>query len=155
MVYTEKTKRAMKLILKAHEGQFDKGGYPYVYHPIHLAERMEEESTCLLALLHDVVEDCPGYNLQKVIAEVGLTEAEGKSLGLLTHDEEVPYVDYVLALAPDKNARKVKIADLTHNLDLTRLDGKAPRKYETMTKCLHVLTLIEEGMSVGEARKLL
>ena len=148
MVYAERTKRAMKLILKANEGQFDKGGYPSVHHPIHLTERMEEESTCLLALLHDVVEDCPDYSLQRVMTEVGLTEDEGKSLRLLTHDEEVPYVDYALTLASDKNARKVKIADLTW------LDGKAPRKYETMRKCLHVLALIEEGMNVGVARKL-
>ena len=57
MVYTELTKKAMLIAYNAHHGQFDKGGYPYINHPIHLAEQMENEIECCVALLHDVVED--------------------------------------------------------------------------------------------------
>ena len=149
MIYTERTKRAMKLILEAHQGQFDKGGYPYIYHPIHLAEQMNDESSCLVALLHDVVEDCEGYTIERVSLEVGLNEEEECSLRLLTHDDRVPYKEYVMNLSSDPIARKVKMADLTHNLDLTRVNGVKPPKYEMMKECLSILKSIEEGIPVS------
>ena len=57
MIYTEKTKKAMKLCFEAHKEQVDKTGLPYVFHPFHLAEQMEDEVTTVVALLHDVAED--------------------------------------------------------------------------------------------------
>ena len=57
MIYTSMTIKAMKLAYKAHEGQVDRSGVPYIFHPIHLAEQMDEEISCTVALLHDVVED--------------------------------------------------------------------------------------------------
>ena len=144
MVYSERTKRAMALILKAHQGQMDKGGYPYVYHPIHLAEQMQEESACLIALLHDVIEDCEGYTLEGVSQAVGLTPEEKESLRLITHDKAVPYMDYCLSLSRDRVARKVKIADLIHNLDLSRLGGKPLPKHPEMERCLEALRAIEK-----------
>ena len=57
MIYTELTKKAMKLSFEAHKNKTDKGGVPYVYHPFHVAEQMTTEETVITALLHDVVED--------------------------------------------------------------------------------------------------
>ena len=57
MIYSELTKKAMKLSFEAHKDQVDKGGMPYIYHPFHLAEQMNTEETVIVALLHDVVED--------------------------------------------------------------------------------------------------
>ena len=57
MIYTEKTKAALKLCFEAHKNQTDKSGMPYVFHPFHLAEQMKDEKTTIAALLHDVVED--------------------------------------------------------------------------------------------------
>ena len=57
MIYTSMTIKAMKLAYKAHEGQVDRSGVPYIIHPIHLADQMDEEISCTVALLHDVVED--------------------------------------------------------------------------------------------------
>ena len=57
MIYTPKTKKAMIIAYNAHNGQVDKSGIPYIYHPIHLAEQMDTETECIVALLHDVVED--------------------------------------------------------------------------------------------------
>lgn len=145
MIYTKRTKAAMELILRAHQGQVDKGGYPYVFHPFHVAEQMQDESTCLVALLHDVLEDCEGYSLEKVSQEVGLNEQEQRALFLMTHDETIPYRDYVIALSCDPIARKVKIADLTHNLDLTRVGGVPTKKHALMQECLKMLKDIEEG----------
>ena len=59
MIYTQLTKKAMKLCFAAHKDQVDKSGMPYVFHPFHLAEQMTDELTTVAALLHDVVEDTP------------------------------------------------------------------------------------------------
>ena len=57
MIYTDLTKKAMKLCFDAHKNQVDKSGMPYVFHPFHLAEQMTDERTTVAALLHDVMED--------------------------------------------------------------------------------------------------
>ena len=57
MIYTENTKKALKLCFEAHKNQTDKSGMPHVFHSFHLAEQMQTEETTIVALLHDVVED--------------------------------------------------------------------------------------------------
>ena len=57
MIYTNLTKRALKLAFDAHKDQTDKSGMPYVFHPFHLAESMTDELSTVCALLHDVIED--------------------------------------------------------------------------------------------------
>ena len=57
MVYTPLTIKAIKIAYKAHEGQYDQSGVPYILHPVHLAEQMTDETTTCIALLHDVLED--------------------------------------------------------------------------------------------------
>ena len=120
MIYTELTKKAMKLAFAAHKDQVDKSGIPYVFHPIHLAEQMESEETAIVALLHDVVEDTE-YTLQD-IAAMGFPQEALEALALMTHDKAVPYMDYVARLKGNPIARTVKLADLRHNSDLSRLD---------------------------------
>lgn len=137
MIYTEATKRAAILCIKAHAGQVDKGGYPYCMHPIHLAEQMDDEDSCCLALLHDVVEDCKGYDFH-VLEENGFSPKIIEALHLLTHDGGVPYMDYIAAIGENPLARKVKMADLRHNMDITRMN-KMPRKYETYRQALAYL----------------
>ena len=57
MINTKLTRLASKIAYKAHEGQTDKAGVPYIFHPIHIAEQMDSEESCVVALLHDVIED--------------------------------------------------------------------------------------------------
>ena len=57
MIYTDKTKKAMKLCFEAHKDQLNKSGMPYVFHPFHVAEQMTDEVTTIVALLHDVVKE--------------------------------------------------------------------------------------------------
>lgn len=57
MIYTKLTRKAMNIAYNAHINQYDKTGVPYIYHPIHIAEQMDTEIECIVALLHDVVED--------------------------------------------------------------------------------------------------
>ena len=120
MLYTPMTKKALCLCFEAHKEQKDKSGLPYVFHPFHLAEQMETEETTVVALLHDVVEDT-GYTLADLGA-MGFPKAVLDALALLTHDPSVDYTDYVRAIKANPIARTVKLADLRHNSDLTRLD---------------------------------
>lgn len=120
MIYTKNTKKALKLCYEAHKDQVDKSGMPYVFHPFHLAEQMKDEDTTIAALLHDVVEDTV-YTIED-IRELGFNERVMEALVLLTHDPAVSYMDYVAGLKGNPIARTVKLADLEHNSDLTRID---------------------------------
>ena len=120
MIYTDMTKKALKLSFEAHKDQIDKSGMPYVYHPFHLAEQMKDEDTTIVALLHDVVEDT--YITVDDIRKMGFNEEVCEALKLMTHDDNVPYIEYVKKLKSNPIAKAVKIADLAHNSDLTRLD---------------------------------
>lgn len=120
MIYTEMTKKALKLSFEAHKEQKDKGGLPYVYHPFHLAEQMKSEEAVVVALLHDVVEDTD-RSLDDIRAQ-GFPERVIDALALLTHDKATPYFDYVARVKTNPIARAVKLADLEHNADLSRLD---------------------------------
>ena len=121
MIYTENTKKALKLCFEAHKEQKDKSGLPYVFHPFHLAEQMEDEESTVVALLHDVAEDTD-HTLED-IAAMGFSRNVTEALALLTHDETVPYMEYVKALRNNPIARRVKLADLRHNSDLHRLNA--------------------------------
>ena len=121
MIYTDMTKKAMKLCFEAHKDQVDKSGLPYVFHPFHVAEQMEDEITTTVALLHDVVEDTD-YTLED-LSGMGFPQKVTDALALLTHDKSISYSDYVSAIKNNHVARAVKIADLKHNSDLSRLDS--------------------------------
>ena len=110
----------MKLCFEAHKNQKDKSGLPYVFHPYHLAEQMDDEDSTVVALLHDVVEDTR-YTLRD-IRRMGFGDTVIEALTLLTHDDAVPYMDYIEKIRSNPLAVKVKLADLEHNSDLTRLD---------------------------------
>lgn len=120
MIYTEMTKKALRLSFNAHKEQVDKSGIPYVYHPFHLAEQMDSEVTATVALLHDVVEDTD-YTIDDIIA-MGFPKSVTDALTLMTHDMSVPYMDYVAKIKSNPIAKAVKLADLRHNSDISRLD---------------------------------
>lgn len=141
MIYTPLTKKAMQFCFAAHKEQTDKSGLPYVFHPFHLAEQMADELTAAAALLHDVVEDTP-YTLDDLRSQ-GFPETVIDALELLTHREGISYFDYVAAIKLNPIARQVKMADLRHNSDLTRLDvvdSKALARVEKYKKALEILT---------------
>lgn len=127
MLYSEKIKKAMLLSYNAHNGQFDKGGYPYCYHPYHLAETLNSENEIIVALLHDVMEDHPEACSWEYLEETFGKEVT-EALCLLTHDDSLPYMDYVKEIAKNPIAKRVKMADLLHNMDSTRTEGKLPSK---------------------------
>ena len=142
MIYTEMTKKALKLCFAAHKDQTDKSGMPYVFHPFHLAEQMPDEKTTIVALLHDVVEDTP-YTLDD-LREMGFSEKVLAALTLMTHDKSIPYMDYVAKIKENKIAMTVKLADLKHNSDLSRLDTVDEKALKRIEKYRQAIALLSE-----------
>lgn len=142
MIYTEMTKKALKLCFEAHKEQIDKSGMPYVFHPFHLAEQMQNEESTIVALLHDVIEDTD-YTLDD-LRKVGFDDSVLAAINLMTHEDGVPYMDYVEQIKTNHIAKTVKLADLRHNSDMTRLDVVTSRdreradKYSSAIKSLEV-----------------
>lgn len=134
MIYTALTKKAMEICYRAHAGQLDKGGMPYVFHPIHIAEQMEDEYSACAALLHDTVED-GGIELSELY-EADFPEEIVRTVDILTRREDEPYMEYIQRLKENSLAVKVKLADLNHNSDMSRLniitkwDMERKEKYE-------------------------
>ena len=141
MLYTALTKKAMQVCFAAHKEQVDKSGLPYVFHPFHLAEQMTEEDAVCVALLHDVVEDS-GYTLADLEA-MGFPKTVVEGIALMTHDPAVPYMAYVAAIGRHPVARAVKLADLRHNSDLSRLDIVTDRDLQRAEKYAAAITLLE------------
>ena len=124
MLYTPVTKLALRICFDAHKDQVDKTGLPYVFHPFHLAEQMDTETEITAALLHDVVEDT-AVTFEDLEA-AGISEEVLEVLRLLTHPEGMAYMDYVRRLSGNPTARKIKLADLRHNGDQSRLRDPDP-----------------------------
>lgn len=139
MYYSDLVLKAANIMFEAHKNDRDKGGYPYVLHPLMLASQMDEEDSTCVALLHDVVEDHGDVYSFEFLKNEGFGDQIMDALKLLTHPENVPYMDYIRAIAENPVARKVKIADLTHNTDLRRVNGARPPKYDTYIAALEYL----------------
>lgn len=141
MLYTPLTKKALSLCFEAHKNQVDKSGLPYVFHPFHLAESMTDELSTVCALLHDVAEDTE-YSFSD-IRNTGFPEEVLEVLRLLTHEDGVEYEDYVKNLSKNPVARKVKLEDLKHNSDLTRLDTVTEKDLERARKYKNAIEFLE------------
>lgn len=122
MIYTPLTQKAMRIAYAAHHGQTDKAGVPYIFHPFHVAEQMHSEAAVCAALLHDVAEDT-ALTPEDLAREFPPEVVE--AVRLLTRAPGTEYFAYVRALAKNPIAREVKLADLAHNADETRLAGCA------------------------------
>ena len=141
MIYTEQTVKALRLCYEAHKGQYDKSGVPYVFHPLHLAEQMDDEDSIVAALLHDVVEDTD-YSLED-LRRMGFPPRALEAVALLTHDPAEPYLDYVARVKTNPLAKAVKLADLRHNSDLSRIDRVTRRDLDRVEKYAAAIRLLE------------
>ena len=140
MVYTTLTKKAMKICFEAHKNQLDQNGVPYVFHPIHLAEQMTDEKTICVALLHDVIEDTDVTTAD--LMNEGLPLSVINLVLLLTKQPSEDYFSYISRISENSAATRVKLADLRHNSDLSRLkqiteeDLERVEKYKKAIKIL-------------------
>lgn len=122
MIYTPLTKKAMEIAYHAHHGQKDAGGVPYVFHAIHVAEQMEEEITTCAALLHDVVEDT---SVTLEMLQEDFPDEVVELVSLLTHIPGEDYFEYIKKIQKNHRATVIKLADLAHNSDESRLSGSS------------------------------
>ena len=125
MIYTPLVNKALRFAYNAHHGQLDYNGIPYIFHPLHLAEQMDDEISCCAALLHDVVEDT-AVTMDELCRKFPPEVME--VVALLTHDANAEYQNedyftYVRRIGTHPVARKVKLADIAHNSDQSRCIG--------------------------------
>ena len=119
--------KALEIAQRAHAGQFDKGGNPYIGHPLAVAEMVDTEEEKIVAFLHDVVEDS-AYTLDD-ISNLGFIQDIVAAICSITKQEGEPYNAYIQRVKASPMAVKVKIADMTHNMDLTRISNPTEKDY--------------------------
>ena len=142
MIYTPLTKKALRLCFDAHKEQVDKSGMPYVFHPFHLAEQMTTEETTVVALLHDLVEDTE-YTVED-LTNMGFGKTITDAIALLTHTDNTDYMDYIRTIKENPVAKAVKLADLRHNSDWSRLDFIDEKALKRKEKYEKAIALLEE-----------
>ena len=142
MIYTDLTKKAMNLMFELHKDQKEKSGVAYVFHPWHVAESMDDENSTIVALLHDSVEDTD-ITLDDLRNE-GFPDEVIEAIALMTHADGVGYMEYVKGLAHNPIARKVKLSDLRHNSDISRLNVITEKDLARVEKYKKAIALLEE-----------
>jgi (p)ppGpp synthase/HD superfamily hydrolase len=120
----------LDIAVRAHSGQKDKLGEPYIFHPLRVSMMLEGETLKCIGVLHDVDEDHPGF--LTIHDKDCIPNSVLHRLHLLTHDKKrVSYKAYIEEIAKDYFATTVKIADLMDNTDPSRLDALYKKDPET------------------------
>ena len=146
MAVDEKLMFALDIAKSAHEGQVDKGGKPYILHPVRVSELVSTEEERIVALLHDVVEDC-GVDIDKLRAIFGDRVAE--AIEAVTHRKEEPYFDYIRRVMKNPIATAVKKADLIHNMNLDRLSAVGPNEIKRFEKYVKAYSMLMGGVDAS------
>ena len=129
--------RAIAIAVSAHTGQKDKVGAPYILHPLRVMFRCRDEIERISAVLHDVVEDCPGWTFDQLRIE-GFSDEVLEALSGLTKrpEEDADYMSFVRRASTNSVAKVVKLADIEDNLDVTRLPLVSDKDQRRLTKYL-------------------
>ena len=126
--------QALVLATNAHAGQFDKGGSPYILHPLkvlHYLKTDDEELQCI-AILHDVVEDTP--TTYRELREAGMSERVIEGIRALTKQPGQTLEEYKEGVFANPDAMRVKMCDLRHNTDVRRLKGVTEKDIARMAR---------------------
>lgn len=124
--------RAIVIAAKAHEGQVDKAGVPYILHPLRVMFRVTTTEERIAAVLHDVVEDTD-ITIDTLRSE-GFAEVVLSAIESLTKRPGEAYEAFVTRAAADPIGRTVKFADLEENSDLSRISKPTAKDYERVEK---------------------
>ena len=139
--YNKLLELAVKVATEAHKGQADKGGNPYIGHPKAVAAAVKNTEFKIVAYLHDVCEDTP-ITLDD-LADMGFTYRIVNSVRLLTKTDELTYEQYLDRLRYDPAARAVKLADMRHNSDLSRIPCPTEKDYARVEKYKRAIAFLE------------
>ncbi|MCH1643116.1 GTP pyrophosphokinase [Paenibacillus timonensis] len=133
--------KAISIALEAHRGQKDKGGNPYILHPLAVMNRVATIEEKIVAVLHDVVEDTE-ITLDHLRGS-GFTEEIVGAIRLLTRSEEDSYEEFILKAAQNTISRNVKIADIEENMNLTRIKEPTEKDYKRLEKYKRALKMLK------------
>jgi hypothetical protein len=132
---------AIIIATTSHSGQLDKVGLPYILHPLYVMLQMKTEPERVIAVLHDVLEDCPQVSISDITDRIDMTEEEIGALIALTHIKNEPYVDYLKrVLAAGKIAVNVKWEDVKHNSSFARTKDLPPETVARLEKKYKIAT---------------
>ncbi len=123
---------ALSIATEAHRGQFDKAGIDYIEHPIFVASQVDSEEEKAVALLHDVIED--SSVTAEELLNAGLPETVVTAVQILSKKKGQDYQTYLKTVKSNPLARAVKLADLKHNSDLSRLETITDKDLEGLEK---------------------
>lgn len=136
---------AQQIATKAHTGQVDKAGKPYIEHPAYVAAHVSGDNAKAVAWLHDTLEDTDTTSDDLYAA--GLCTDVVDAVMVLTHQKGVPYFEYIERVATNKLAAMVKIADLKHNMKLERLSEISHKDLERVDKYKTALDFLLSSIS--------
>lgn len=132
---------AIEVATQAHKGQLDKGGNPYILHPQAVAAALDSTENKIVAYLHDVVEDTK-ITLED-LKEMGFTYRIVNSIRILTKSKDISYEDYLKSVKKDSNAWHVKMADIKHNMDISRIPEPTAKDFARIEKYKKALAFLE------------
>lgn len=139
--------KAVVIAQEAHRGQMDKGGNPYIEHPLYVASKVDSVELKIVAVLHDTLEDSD--MTAEDLRRKGFPDRIVEAIVVLTHEDgnEEAYLDYIRRVAENKMAAEVKKADLMHNMDMSRIQKPTEKDLKRRAKYEKAFYLLEELMS--------
>lgn len=141
--------KAIEIAARAHAGQTDKGGHPYILHPLRVMLNCESEPAKICAILHDVIEDT-NITVDDLRAE-GFGDEIIASLECLTKQDDESYDDFIGRVLTNETACRVKLADLADNMDLTRIENPSEKDKERIKKYNDAADRISEALPYADA----
>ncbi|SCY79776.1 HD domain-containing protein [Paenibacillus polysaccharolyticus] len=132
---------AISVALQAHKGQLDKGGQPYILHPLAVMNRVESMEEKIVAVLHDVIEDSE-VTIEE-LRGLGFSEEILTAIQLLTRSTEDSYEEFIDKTIMNRTARNVKIADIKENMNISRIKNPTEEDYNRLEKYRKALERLE------------
>ncbi len=136
--------KAKKLAKKAHENQTDKAGKPYLGHALRVMEQLEDPEDKIVGVLHDAVEDSP-LTLAELEA-AGFPRSVTAAVDAITKREGEDYEDYLGRVMSNPRAIRVKIADMTDNMDMGRIPSPTDKDWQRLRKYQAVLPRLKAAL---------
>ena len=146
----------IKIAVEAHTGQVDKGGNPYILHPLRVMLSLDKEEERIVGVLHDVVEDCAGWSWERLEAEgvskeiiqamksLSKTPEEEAEYRSLSEDQKLDhYLEFIERAKANEIGRQVKAADIKDNLDISRIDDITQKDIHRLNRYKAALKLID------------
>lgn len=140
--FTELREKAMQIAEKVHSGQVDKAGKPYIGHPVRVEMMCSRQEDRLVALLHDTVKDVDIAS--EYLLMVGFPQDVVDAVISVSRKRGEDYFDFIQRCKANPIGRRVKIADLKDNMDITRLNELIEKDIERLKKYHKAYKILNE-----------